>query len=142
MSAGWSGAGTPGPVGPEGPAGPAGSAPTGTLAAIVTALRVVALLSGGLTQHDGTQASAEAIGGGGFCVTGGSAAASVTYYPSGSKPTVGATGWTQGVPLVADATGALVTRAALAGSGVWTREIGIYSGTVLGVNIGPLEYIS
>lgn len=137
--AGWYGGGTPGPTGPT---GPAGSAPTGTLAAITAPNLMVIPLSGGLTKFDGSLASAKALLGGGMCATGGAAAATVTYYTSGPAP-VGATGWTQNVPLYPNAAGAMVPEGDVSLSGnLYTRSCGIYNGTTFSVAIGDLEYFA
>ena len=127
-----------GPQGPAGPPGPPGSAPTALLAGNVSANRGVSLGSGGLTQHDGTQASAEAIVG--WCVTGGTAAATVTYYGSGSPAPVGITGWATGVRLWLTATGDLDIKSNIT-AGTWTCPMGVYEGNTLAVNVGQSEYI-
>jgi len=128
-----------GPQGPAGPAGPAGSAPTDTLAALTAAKQFLTRLSTGLTAHDGTQASAAALLGGGMCVTGGSLGATVTYYPSGGIANVGTTGWTQNVPLFPNAAGGMVPRGDATLSGIYSRECGVYDGTYFAVSVGPLE---
>lgn len=128
-----------GATGPAGPPGPAGAAPTGILAANTAAKKFVARLSGGLTMHDGTQASAEALIGGGMCVAGGAAAATVTYYGNGGLAPVGATGWAQNVPLYPNSTGDMVPRGSLSG-GVWSAICGVYDGTNLAVGIAGAEY--
>lgn len=127
-----------GPQGPAGPPGPPGSAPTSVLAGAVSANRGVALGAGGLTQHDGTQASAEAIVG--FCVTGGAAASTQTYYGSGSPAPVGITGWATGVRLWLKSNGDLDIKGNIA-SGTWTCPMGVYDGNTLAVNVGQSEYI-
>lgn len=130
----------PGTPGPAGPPGPAGSAPTGTLAAITLPNTFVARLSTGLTAHDGTEASAKALLGGGMCSTGGTAGATVTYYPDGAlAPVGGATGWAQNVPLFPNASGGMVPRGDASLTGIYSRECGIYDGTVLAVAVGPTE---
>lgn len=130
----------PAAAGPPGPPGPAGSAPTGTLAALTAANRFVVRLAAGLTVHDGTEASAAAMLGGGMCATGGSAAATVTYYPDGGlAPVGGATGWTQNVPLYPNAAGGMVPRGDATLTGIYSRECGIYDGTVFAVAVGQLE---
>jgi hypothetical protein len=89
--------------------------------------------------HDGTQASAETIAGGGFCVTGGASGATVTYYGSGSKVAVGATGWPTAVILWAKNDGDLTTRTAV--SGTWSCPIGVYDGANLAINLGGPEFV-
>lgn len=128
-----------GATGPTGPQGPAGSAPTGTLAALTAANRFVVRLAAGLTVHDGTQASAEALIGGGMCVTGGAAAASVTYYGNGGLAPVGVTGWPQDVPLYPNASGVMVARASLSG-GIWSAICGTYDGANFSVGAAGAEY--
>jgi len=125
--------------GPAGPPGPDGAAPTGTLAALTGAKQFLARLSGGLTAHDGTQASAAALLAGGMCVTGGALGANVTYYPSGGVANVGTTGWTQNVPLFPNAAGGMVPRGDATLSGIYSRECGVYDGTYFAVSVGPLE---
>lgn len=127
-----------GPQGPAGPPGPPGMAPTSLLASAVSANRGVALGAGGLYQHDGTQASAEAIVG--FCVTGGAGASMQTYYGSGSPAPVGITGWATGVRLWLTGTGDLDIKSNLV-SGIWTCPMGVYDGNTLAVNVGQSEYI-
>lgn len=129
----------PGAQGPAGPPGPAGSAPTGTLAALTNPTTFLARLSGGLTAHDGSEASAAALLGGGMCVTGGAAAATVTYYPAGGVAPVGTTGWTQNVPLFPNASGGMVPRGHASLTGIYSRECGVYDGANFATAIGPLE---
>lgn len=130
----------PGTPGPAGPAGPAGSAPTGTLAAITLPGTFLARLSTGLTAHDGSEASAKALLGGGMCSTGGTAGATVTYYPGGGlAPVGGATGWPQNVPLFPNAAGGMVARGDPTLTGIYSRECGIYDGTHFAVAIGQTE---
>lgn len=127
-----------GAQGPPGPPGPPGSAPTSLLAGNVNVNRGVALGAGGLTQHNGTQASAESIVG--ICVTGGTAASMVTYYGSGAPAPVGITGWATGVQLWLTATGDLDIKSNIV-AGTWTCPMGVYDGNTLAVNVGQSELI-
>ena len=112
---------------------------TGELAALTAPNTFVSRLAAGLTAHDGTEASAAALLGGGMCVVGGAAAAIVEYYPPGRLAPVGATGWTQDVPLFPNAVGGMVPRGDATLTGIFSRECGVYDGVYLAVSIGQVE---
>ena len=60
-----------------------------------------------------------------MCVTGGAAAATVTYYPAGGLAPVGVTGWDVNVPLFPNASGGMVPRGHASLTGIYSRECGI-----------------
>lgn len=131
--------GPTGPTGPTGATGPAASVHSGILAATTAANSFVSRLSSGLTLHDGTEASAKALFGGGMCVSGGATGATIDYYAAGGLAMVGTTMWMQDVPLLPNATGGMVPRGDSSLSGIFSRECGIYDGTYFATSFGPVE---
>lgn len=132
------GAGPAGAQGPTGPQGPPGSAPTGTLAAVTDPNQIVIPYGGQLIVHDGSQAVARAMRGGGMCATGGALGATVSYVTSGPAD-VGVTGWAENVPLYPDGSGGMVPQGDPALAGTFSCACGTYDGQFFHTAIGEAE---